>query len=151
MLEFIKESNAIEGIMRDPTTEEINAMDQFMEAVIIKKEDLIKFVSVYQPDAKFRNKMNVPSVRIGNHVPPMSGPDIEDRLDMILGNMLKHTPFRVHKAYEDLHPFTDGNGRSGRALWLWHCKVLYGTDGLKLIMDRGFLHSWYYQSLSNGR
>ena len=50
------------------------------------------------------------------------------------------SPFAVHVAYENLHPFMNGNGRSGRALWLWH---MGGIEKVPL----GFLRTWYYQSL----
>ena len=40
------------------------------------------------------------------------------------------------------HPFTDGNGRSGRALWLWQ---------MNNHAPFGFLHTFYYQTLENSR
>lgn len=55
------------------------------------------------------------------------------------------TPYDVHQQYETLHPFTDGNGRSGRALWLWQMI----RDGQRAQL--GFLHTWYYQSLREAR
>lgn len=49
------------------------------------------------------------------------------------------SPFTTHLRYESIHPFSDGNGRSGRALWLWQMK---GRAPL------GFLHQFYYQTLA---
>ena len=40
----------------------------------------------------------------------------------------------------------DGNGRSGRALWLWQMVNQHNYD-----MRLGFLHLWYYQSLQAGQ
>jgi hypothetical protein len=48
--------------------------------------------------------------------------------------------FELDKATPDVRfgPTTDGNGRSGRALWLW---CMRGRAPL------GFLHQFYYQTL----
>ena len=46
----------------------------------------------------------------------------------------------LHKHFESLHPFLDGNGRTGRALWLW---MMGGIAQVPL----GFLHTFYYQTL----
>lgn len=62
-------------------------------------------------------------------------------------------PYVVHHAYESLHAYTDGNGRSGRALWLWGMRRLYRGQTLKFdrVLRIGFLHCWYYQSLQFDR
>lgn len=56
---------------------------------------------------------------------------------------LHDDPWKMHVAFEKLHPFMDGNGRTGRALWAWHMKQL-GLDPFAL----SFLHRFYYQTLA---
>lgn len=152
-VDFVRESNRIEGILRDPTEEEIEAHVTFVNIDAPQVQDLVNFVKVVQPDARLRDNMSVPGVRVGNHIAPPSGPEIREQLSYLLdkakNNWLKrmtfgeiddpHEIWRIHCDYETLHPFTDGNGRSGRVLWLW---CMGGVAPL------GFLHQFYYQTLS---
>jgi hypothetical protein len=138
---FVRESNRIEGILRDPTPAEIEAHEIILARPKITTPDLEAFVSVVAPGKELRRREGM-NVRVGNHFPPHGGPNIANALFAILRDARE--PFSAHMAYETLHPFMDGNGRSGRALWL---HLMGGIDRAPL----GFLHHWYYQSLSDWR
>lgn len=138
---FIRESNWIEGIKRDPLPAEIDAHTQLLGLDQIEISDLVEFVSVVQPGAVLRDRPGL-NVRVGNHYPPLGAPEIRTSLEAVLVEAHDGDAYWVHHAYETLHPFTDGNGRSGRAVWLW---MMGGRAPL------GFLHHWYYQSLEHQR
>lgn len=141
---FLRESNIIEGIDR-VTKAEIEAAKKFLELKEIKVQDLQDYIKATQPDAVLRDRVGL-NVRVGNYRPPAGGSDIREELEGMLANISNDkfgTPFESHYAYEGLHPFTDGNGRSGRLLWLWQMINFEYEPTLS------FLHSWYYQSLSN--
>ena len=142
---FVLESNRIVGIgqgISDPQTgREIKAHERFLMLDKVTVRDIKDFVGVVQPDAALRLGAGQ-NVRVGNHIAPPGGPEIEMRLENVLDHMLKRGAYKTHLAYEDLHPFTDGNGRSGRVLWLWQ------MDGHAPI---GFLHRFYYQTLDASR
>lgn len=142
IVDFIRESNRIEGIKRNPTEAEIEEYRRFMALDNVVLDDMVAFVNVYQPNARLRDKNGL-DVRVGGYLPPKGSPEIRGRLESILldAHSPKYNAYEIHQSYESLHPFTDGNGRSGRMLWLW------------MMQDAplGFLHTWYYQSLSNNR
>jgi hypothetical protein len=139
LIEFVRESNAIERIYREPSEEEINELDRFIHKKRITIEWLNQFVSIYQSDAKLRRDYGM-DVRVGKYVPPMGGPEVSDILIKILCRQRSLTPSALHIVYEKLHPYTDCNGRSGRALWLW-----------RMIQDsypiyEGFLGTFFVQT-----
>ena len=140
--EFVRESNRIEGIHREPTEAEIETLRKFINLKHLEVEHVIGFVRFTQPNARFRDNMGVPGVRVGDHIAPPSGPEIRKQLEFILADMQdgRTSTYDAHCEYLNLHPFTDGNGRSARAIWLWS---MNGRAPL------GFLHTFYYQTLAN--
>lgn len=150
LVAFVAESNRIEGIVRQPTCAEIAAHVEFLETDLCHSSAagigaLERLVAVLQPGALIRSRGGM-NVRVGYHFPPPGGPDILFQLERLFEQLRVQgagpdRAYSVHHEYETLHPFMDGNGRSGRALWLW---MMGGKAPL------GFLHTWYYQSLAAG-
>lgn len=145
---FVKESNRIEGILREPIGLELTAHMALLEKEELSVGALVEFVGHIAPGKPIRDIVGR-NVRVANHIPPSGGPAIVSELEQLLNRANKGSnPYRIHCDYETLHPFMDGNGRSGRAIWLWQMlKQTYDYP----VLSRGFLHSFYYQTLSNYR
>lgn len=153
LIRFVAESNRIEGILRDPTGAELEATARFVSLEKLRVEDFSELVSVLQPNATFRDRVGL-NVRVGDHIAPSGGHNILVEFMSIVGRANKkaglYRPWRLHCQYETLHPFTDGNGRSGRALWLWMMLRIGGVHAAQA-QQLGFLHTFYYQTLSEYR
>lgn len=149
---FVVESNRIEGITRPPTTPEIWAHDTLWALDRVTVADLEVFVTAVAGSRAVLRRNRGMDVTVGGHRPIEGGPDVEGRLRWLLrtcfsaDGALAASPYQAHREYETLHPFMDGNGRSGRALWAWQM-MRDGQDPFAL----PFLHLWYYQSLGGGR
>ncbi len=140
LLAFIAESNIIEG-MGHPTKIEISAHENLLKLEKLTVVDLEVFVGLIQPNAILRRKIGL-DVWVGSYVAPPGGHAIEIKLKELLDDanfgIVPH--HEIHLRYETLHSFTDGNGRSGRAIWLWQ------HNG---VASLGFLHQFYYDTLGN--
>lgn len=146
LINFVKESNSIEGINREPLEEEIAAHTKFLDLDEIKVADLCGFVKVVANRSLRVNYGD--DVYVGGHIPPSGGPVIEKKLEALLVDIQTDVlnSYNAHVKYELLHPFMDGNGRSGRVLWAWH-RMREGFNPFSL----SFMHTWYYQSLTAAR
>jgi hypothetical protein len=143
LLDFIRESNRIEGIVRKVLPTERCAANTFLASAAIGIEHMEMLVSAFQPDACLRSQAGM-DVRVGRYTAPPGGKNIVADLEMLLHfvNSRQMDAYKAHLRYEMIHPFTDGNGRSGRMLWLWQ---IGGIENAPL----GFLHHFYYQTLAN--
>jgi hypothetical protein len=105
---FVRESNRIEGIHRNPTPEEIKAHKTLIARKRVKVEHVTALVAVCQPNAILRASSNIPGVRVGNHIAPPSGPQIVNDLEKLLADISANaiTPWAAHVRYETLHPYT---------------------------------------------
>ena len=145
LTEFVHESNRIEGI-NGVHPDHLQAHEELLALDKLTVKNVERFVFLVQPNAILRRRVGL-NVRVGAHIAPPGGPEIEPALEGILGscNYVKAlgdefpevsailAARESHKEYENLHPFSDGNGRSGRAIWLW----MRGGD-----TGRGFLREW---------
>jgi Fic family protein len=141
--DFAIESNFIEQISEEKKhIEHYDALRSFLKLDKLTVKNIEKFVSTIQPNAILRTTQGV---RIGNHIAP-SGEKVKTKLKPLLDMISKDEidPWEAHLRYEYLHPFTDGNGRSGRAIWLWQM-----TTHREWGMGLGFRHKFYYDTLGN--
>ncbi len=146
---FQGESNRIEQI-ETVYEEEITALRNLVKAKKLSIDVVCTYLSACEPSAQLRDKRDL-NVRIGKHFPIAGGPMVKSALVSLLNaaNEGSRSPYMIHLEYEILHPFTDGNGRTGRAIWLW--QMMRNPADKKMAMAFGFLHAWYYQSLDDAR
>jgi len=137
---FVHESNCIEGIIND--REDESALIRLQR--LLKHPDLaISIISKYNNAGFLRNKPGM-DVYVGKYTPPQGGFSMTAALREVLDRANEgYHPYKVHQLFESLHPYMDGNGRTGRAIWLWQMVRQKGYN-----LDLGFLHAYYYQSLS---
>lgn len=141
---FIRESNRIEGIPR-VRAHELAAHETFLALPKVTIDAVAELVR--QIGGGPLRHMAGMNVRVGNHRPIPGGEAVLIQFDDILHRANRGAnPWQIHVEYETLHPFMDGNGRSGRALWAWQV-VNQGHYPRTLAM--GFLHPAYYAALSS--
>jgi hypothetical protein len=111
---FVRVSNRLAGIYREPTVAEISAHRGLLAANTLKVENLEQFVRHVAGGAGLREtgtRRNGKAERSGLRA------DLETILEAAQSRTA--SPARLYRIYRLLRPFTDGNGRCGRALLMW--------------------------------
>jgi hypothetical protein len=72
-VDFIRESNRIEGILRDPTEVEIAAHERLLKLVQLHPTTVGDFQAVIAPRKPLRERPGM-NVRVGNHIAPREAP-----------------------------------------------------------------------------
>lgn len=147
LIYFVRESNRIEGIGGNPSKAALEAHAGLLACrPRLFMNDVMSFVNVIAPGNPLRRERGM-NVRVGDHIPPRGGQEISFALIDLLERINDGCdPWEAHIAYETLHPFMDGNGRSGRAIWLWQ---MIHQQRAPWALRRGFLHLFYYQTLQH--
>ncbi len=134
--EFISESNAIEGVYDDDSFMQAMHAWQFLckqkkltEGVILKTHKILMLNQNLQPDEKgyFRRCEVIVGRRFGlNWVKVQEAiqdwcadMNIKSTTAFIPKEITEKTSKHLHVIYEKIHPFVDGNGRTGRMFMNW--------------------------------
>lgn len=153
---FLLESNAIEGEYSDSALED--AQDAWKYAISLELLNVGDFLRIHQllmkrlrPD--IAGKYRTCDVWIGGNKRKYFGQEVlESQLSEVAGMIMNS--FRLedsdridackntHVLFETVHPFEDGNGRTGRIIYNWHRLKL----GLPLhIIHEGEEQQEYYK------
>lgn len=156
---FMVESWEIEGLP-EPSIDILEATIKFIALDSLTLNDVKELHWWYcGSQHRLRDEANpFLNVVIGSYRPPPSSPDIAELLSKLLKNTEPNqtnrngdrfeTSYTMYLKFEALHPFTDGNGRIGRAIWLWWvCR--YQPEWARYIRSDGglgFKGTLHYQS-----
>jgi len=148
--QFVTESYRIEGL--NLTGERLDHA-VFVHENFLKTKCTVADLENFARDACGRHcvlrEFPNQNVRVGSHIAPQGGPGIRRALWSVLDAMLSTSPFDTHRDFLTLHPFMDGNGRTGRAIWLWQLRNIPRLEEeFRRTQALGFLHTFYYQTLS---
>lgn len=158
MKEHIRQSNLIENI--DSAREDAQSLKAWKW--LIKQETigrpelfhLHKLIVQNQAelfDFEKGNYRSVP-VRVDGFYPPnaLRVPELMEDWLHAPAFWPDHDPREQHIKFEKIHPFVDGNGRTGRMLMWWHEKKLGRKPTLIKFEEREEYYDWFQQKDATG-
>lgn len=153
VLEFLRESNAIEGVYDEESLaqsfvawEYLAAHERLTTGVILRTH---KTLMLHQPGLRpdERGYWRKCGVRVGDYIaiPYEKVPEAVEGW-VAMANVFTHDWKNMHVAFENIHPFVDGNGRVGRMLMNWQ-RLKFGVPLLVLKADeRQKYYQWFKQA-----
>lgn len=154
---FIRESNLIEGI-DNPVEDErswaawewLKDQDQISIPVLLELHKRITAAQLHHSESGAFRKV---PVSVGGYMPP--GPFVAQQMAYEwLMDLIFHRatldPKEMHIRFEKIHPFVDGNGRTGRMLMWWH-EVKNGQEPTLIRSneaDRHYYYQWFQENAS---
>lgn len=70
-------------------------------------------------------------------------PQMDEILDILNRRPASVDPQKLHVMFEHIHPFVDGNGRTGRMLMWWHERKLGREPTLIKASDKQEYYKWF--------
>ena len=113
---FVRVSNRIAGIIREPTVAEIGAHRGLLAVSALRVENLELFVHHVSPGAALRQPSDV---EVAYHDASQSNVRADLSTIVEAARTNSASAYRLHQLFRMLGPFTDANGRCGRVLRMW--------------------------------
>lgn len=151
---LIRESNLIEGY-DDPKMDAQSlvaweflqdvALDQLSHSCIMRVQKIITLTQTdLLPNQRgyYRGMAgNDINVKVGNHTPPNYSMVKFRMANWVMDQQDEESKWN-HYLFEDIHPFVDGNGRTGRMIMWWQQDKRGEEPWLILAKDRQAYYDW---------
>lgn len=147
--QYIHESNLIEGI--DDSNEDKESLKAWKwlltrnginQTVLLELHRRITHLQLPENEAGHYRTIQV---YVGNYT-PTAPVYVPTSIGYWLQNWLDKTPKESHIDFEKIHPFIDGNGRTGRMLMWWQELKRGGEPTILLNSEKQDYYKWFNQS-----